>query len=229
MRSIPINFNNFCVFDLETGGANPHKCEITQIGAVIVNRNSLKIIDEFEAKMKPEDTNAIEDGALQATGFTREQIATFPETAIVWPTFVNWVNKHNKKNNVYNAPIPAGYNIIGYDMPIIRRYCKKYKTAWDEERQDQKLFSQVYKFDVLDHMWYWFENNPDLEKLKIEYLLRYLGFPEDIVAGSHDAINDTKNIAKVMIRLIKMARHMTEPDSTGKRKLEMRGALANEF
>jgi DNA polymerase III epsilon subunit-like protein len=224
-----MNYNNFCLFDLETGGSNPHKCEITQIGAVIVNRNSLKIIDEFEAKMKPEDMDAIEDGALQATGQTREQIATFNDTSVVWPTFVNWVTKHNKKNSVYTAPIPGGYNIIGFDMPIIRRYCKKYKTAWDEERQDQKLFSQVYKFDILDHIWYWFENNPDLEKLKIEYLLEYLGAPEEIIKGSHDALNDTKNIAKVMIRLIKLGRYMTSPDDNGKRRLEMKGSMANEW
>jgi len=178
--------------------------------------------------MKPEDMDAIEDGALQATGFTREQISTFADTSVVWPTFVNWVNKHNKKASVYNAPIPAGYNIIGYDMPIIRRYCEKYKTAWDETRRDQKLFSQVYKFDILDHIWYWFENNPDLEKLKIEYLLEYLGAPKEIIEGSHDAINDTKNIAKVMIRLLKLSRYMTELND-GKRRLEMKGSMANEW
>jgi len=177
--------------------------------------------------------DAIEDGALRATGQTREEIATYPETKVVWPTFVQWVSKHNKKNNVYTAPIPAGYNIIGYDMHIVRKYCKKYKTEWDEERQDQKLFSQVYKFDVLDHIWYWFENNPDLEKLKIEYLLEYLGAPEHVIKGSHDALNDSMNIAKVVIRLLKLSRYMTDfvtdEYENSKRRLEMRGSMANEW
>jgi DNA polymerase III epsilon subunit-like protein len=186
--------------------------------------------------MKPEDMDSIEDGAMQATGKTREQLASYNETSIMWPTFVAWVSKHNKKNNVYTAPIPSGYNIIGYDMPIIRRYCKKFKTlppSWDEDRQDQKLFSQVYKFDVLDHIWYWFENTPDLEKLKIEYILKYLGFPENIIAGSHDALNDATNIAKVAIRLLKMERYMTEvrPEQEGRvagRRLEMKNSMKDE-
>lgn len=224
-----MNYNNFCFFDLETTAASPTVAQITQVGAVIVHRNSLKIIDEFKANMKPPDMDSIEDGALQATGMTREQIAGFPETSVVWPLFVNWVKKHNKKNSVYTAPIPGGYNIIGYDMPIIRTYCKKYKTEWDESRQDQKLFSQVYKFDILDHIWYWFENNPDLEKLKIEYLLKYVGAPEHIINSSHDALNDAINIAKVAIRLIRMARHMTELNENGIRRLEMKGSMANEW
>lgn len=223
-----MNYNNFCVFDYETTAANPNKAQIWQIGAVIINRNSLKITDTFKAEMKPMDMDNIEEGALQATGITREKLLTFPETSVIWPTFVNWVTKHNKKKSVYTAPIPSGYNIIGYDMPITRRYCQMFKTAWDEERQDQKLFSQVYKFDILDHIWYWFENNPDLEKLKIEYLLEYLGAPESVIAGSHDALNDTTNIAKVVIRLLKLARYMTEQND-GKRRLEMKGSMANEW
>ena len=221
-----MNFNNFCVFDLETTAANPNVAQITQLAAVIINRNNLKIIDEIELKMKPEDMDSIEDGALQATGMTREQIAGFPETSVMWPVFVNWLGNHNKSGSVYKAPIPCGYNIIGYDMPIIRRYCKKFKTAWDDGRQDQKLFSQVYKFDVLDHMWYWFENNKDLPKLKLEMMLEYMGASEERIKGSHDALVDVKNTADIVIRLLKMARHMTEVRADGTRRLEMKGCMA---
>lgn len=226
---ITINHNTLISFDFETTSANPHRAEITQVGAVAINRNNLKIIDTFKAEMKPENMDAIEDGALIATGMSREQIAGFPETSIIWPTFVNWVKKHNKKGNVYTAPIPCGLNIINYDMPILRRYCKKFKTEWDDDRQDQKLFSQVYKYDLLDHIWFWFENNPDLEKLKIEYLLRYLGFPEEIINGSHDALNDATNVAKIIIRMFRLGRYMTESNSEGKRRLEMKGSMKNDY
>lgn len=178
--------------------------------------------------MKPYDMDNIEDQALQVGRTTREHLLTLPDTEVVWPTFVNWVNKQNKKNSVYTAPIPVGFNIIGYDMPIIRAYCKKYKTAWDEERQDQKLFSQVYKFDVLDHLWYWFENNSDVKKLKLEEILIYMGADEKTILGSHDALNDVKNTAEIAIRLLKMQRFMTELKPDGTRRLEMKNCMVKK-
>ena len=196
----------------------------------MLNRTTLKIIDEFEAKMKPEDMTTIEAGALQVTGLTIEQIETFPESSVIFPAFCNWINKHNKKNNVYNAPIPCGYNILGYDMPIIRRYCQKYKVGWDDKRQDQKLFSQVYSYDIMLHLWSWFENNKDIENLKLSTILEYMGAPPEDLAGAHDALCDVKNTAKIVVRLLKMQRHMTElrldPETkVMKRRLEMKDCM----
>ena len=219
-----MNKNNFCVLDFETGASNPHTAEITQIAAVILNHKSLKIIDTFEAKLKPENMDALEDGALQVTGLTREQIADFPDTSIIFPTFANWLLKHGK-NNVYNAPIPMGYNILGYDMIILNRYCKKYKIGWDEKRQSQKLLSQVYSFDLLHHMWFWMENNQDIEKLKLTTILEYMGAEAEKIAGAHDALQDVKNTAEIIIRLFNMQRHMTALRDDNTRRLEMKGCM----
>lgn len=219
-----MNFNHLCVFDYETGGRNPETCEITKIGAQILDRN-LRVIDEFNANLKPENLDAVEDDALRITRLTREQLETFPETAIVWQAFVDFVNKHNKKNSVYTAPIPAGYNIINYDMVLTRRYCKKYKTSWDDSRNDQKLFSQVYKFDILDHMWFWFENNSEIENLKLTTILEYMGARQEDIAEAHDALQDVKNTTNIILRLLKMQRAMTEVREDGTRRLEMKGCM----
>lgn len=222
-----MNRNTLIVFDLETTSVSPNTAEITQIAAVAIDNKKLTIVDKFHSYLKPEmDLALIEDGALAATRMTREQIAGFPETSIIWPQFVSFINKYNYKKSVYTAPIPCGYNIINYDMVIINRYCKKYKTEWDEKRVSQKMFSQVYKFDVLDHLWFWFESVPELEKLKLEEVYKYMG-NSLAVENAHDAIVDVENTANLMIRLFKMQRYLTGLREDGTRRLEMKGCMSN--
>lgn len=196
----------------------------------MINRNTLNIIrgSEFQIFMKPENMDAMEDDALRVTNMTREQIATFPETAVVFPTFINWINKYNKggAGNVYTAPIPMGMNIDGYDMKILDRYCKKYKIAWDEERQQQKALSQVYSYDLLKHLWFWFESVQDLDKLKLTHVLEYMGAAKERIETAHDAMVDVKNTADIIIRIFKMQRHMTALREDGTRRLEMKGCMA---
>lgn len=194
----------------------------------MINRNSLKIIpnSEFKATMRPENLDAMEDDALRVTNMTREQVSGYADTAVVFPTFINWINKYNKGDSVYTAPIPCGYNIIGFDMKILDRYCKKYKIGWDETRQSQKVLSQVYKYDVMDHLWFWFENIPDLTKLKLTEVLAYMGASEERITGAHDALVDVQNTADIIIRIFKMQRHMTGLREDGTRRLEMKGCMA---
>lgn len=175
--------------------------------------------------MRPENMDAVEDDALRVTNMTREQVSGYADTAVVFPTFINWINKYNKGDSVYTAPIPCGYNIIGYDMKILDRYCKKYKIGWDETRQSQKVLSQVYKYDLMDHLWFWFENIPDLSKLKLTEVLSYMGASEERITGAHDSLVDVQNTADIIIRIFKMQRHMTALREDGSRRLEMKGCM----
>lgn len=194
-----------------------------------MSRN-LKVLDKFFCQMRPENMDAIEDGALQVTGLTREQIAGFPETKLVWPTFVEWVNSYNKNNTVYTAPIPCGYNIVNYDMVLTRRYCKKYKTAWDETRNDQKIFSQVYRVDLLDHIWMYFENLPkgEIPKLKFDAVREYMGFSEESKSKAHNALADAEDEAILVARIVNTFRWMTEESPvTKKRRWDWRNCMRN--
>lgn len=180
---------------------------------------------EFNIKMKPENFDLLEDEALNITGETRERLNEYQETSVMFPTFIKYLEKYNKKDNVYNAPIPMGYNILGYDMPILNRYCKKYKVGWDKTRQCQGVLSQVYSYDLLQHMWFWFENINDIPRLKLSTILEYMGASEEKLDGAHDALNDVKNAAEVIIRMFKMQRHMTDLREDGTRRLEMKGCM----
>ena len=185
-------------------------------------------------KPEPDQEEFIDDESLRFIKKTRKEIEDYPPSSVVWPMFCNWVNKHNKgkggKPSPYTAPIPAGYNIINYDMPIVRRYCKRYNVGWDAEREDQKIFSQVYPIDIMHHMWFWFENNPDLQNLKLDTIREYMGFSQAAKDGAHDALNDSNDSAQIVVRLLKMERYMTQlntnDDGTQFRRLEMKGCMS---
>ena len=138
------NFRDIIVFDFETGGVNPHTCQPTQIAAVAIHARKLELQPGgvFNSEMRPiiDDDKAIkagvaplEDKALEITRKTREGLAKAPLPKGVWKKFSQFCDKYNFKKTSYYAPIAAGYNINGYDMPIVERLCQQYGPI-DEKR-----------------------------------------------------------------------------------------------
>ena len=199
------------VFDFETGGRNPLKCQPTQIAAIALDGRNFRLKGEFNSMMRPilDDEKAIaagvdpiEDGALKVTGQTREGLAKAPLPKCVWKKFCTFVNKYNWKGTPYFAPIPAGFNILGYDMKIVDRLCKEY-GPWDDKRQCQKLFHQIYKIDVMDDVWLWTEGDPNVKSISMDSLRERMGLSAD---NAHDALQDVKDTANIFIKLQKSRR-----------------------
>lgn len=194
------------VFDFETGGRNPLRCQPTQIAAIALDGRNFRLKGEFNSMMRPilDDDKAleagvdpIEEGALKVTGQTRSQLARAPLPKGVWKKFVTFVNKYNWKGTPYFAPIPAGFNILGYDMKIVDRLCKEY-GPYDDKREGQKLFHQIYKIDVMDDVWLWTEGDPDVKSISMDSLRERMGLSSE---NSHDALQDVKDTANIFIKL----------------------------
>jgi len=199
------------VFDFETGGRNPLRCQPTQIAAIALDGRNFRLKGEFNSMMRPilDDDKAlkagvdpVEEGALKVTGQTRSQLARAPLPKGVWKKFCTFVNKYNWKGTPYFAPIPAGFNIIGYDMHIVNRLCKEY-GPWDDKRQSQKLFHQIYKIDVMDDVWLWTEGDPAVKSISMDSLRERMGLPSE---NAHDALQDVKDTANIFIKLQKSRR-----------------------
>jgi len=198
-------------FDFETGGRDPLTCQPTQVAAVAIDGRSLKAKGFFNSEIwaETDDEKAIaaglgviEEGALKVTGKTREQIAKAPKPKVVWAKFADFVNKYNWKGTQFFAPIPAGYNILGYDMPIVDRMCKLY-GPWDEKKQKQKLFHQIYKIDMMDNMFMWTEGDPNVKSISMDNLRERMGLSSE---NAHDALQDVKDTANIMIKFMKTHR-----------------------
>ena len=210
-----MNYKDIIVFDFETGSRNPHKTQPVQIAAVAIHGRKLTIQPGgyFESLIRPEldDEKAIEmggdpieDEALAVNGKTREELAKAPSAKTVWKKFANFVNKYNWKKTPYFAPIPAGYNIIGFDLPIVQRLCEQHGPV-DKKTGKQTLFNKIHKIDMLDTVWMWMENNPDIKSLSMDSMRDLLGMSKE---NAHDAMQDVKDTANLMIAFMKLHRRI---------------------
>ncbi len=144
----------------------------------------------------------IEDEALKITHKTREQLENAPTVKVVWNKFIKFVGQYNWKNDPFYAPIPVGFNILGFDMIIIDRLCREY-GPWDKDREKQKLFSRVYKFDIMDNIFAWTEGDPSIKSISMDSLRDIMGLSKE---NAHDALQDVKDEANIFIKLMKTHR-----------------------
>lgn len=214
-----MNMNTYIIFDFETSGKNPFRCQPTQIAAIALHSNKLTVEPNgiFNSEICPifDDEKAIaagydpvEEEALKITKKTREQLEKAPSLDIVWQKFVEFVNKFNYKKSSFTAPVPCGYNIIGYDMPIIQRMCEKFGQVDKTGRQN--LFNPIFKIDLMDLVFTWTENNPEIKSIKLTTMCEYFGLPTDSIDGAHDALQDVKNTGNILIRFLKYQRALAE-------------------
>ena len=202
---------DFIIFDFETGSRNPHKTQPTQIAALALDGRSLAVKGQFNSEIKPifNDEKAIaagldpvQDEALKITGKTREALEKAPSLKSVWSKFTKFVDQYNWKGEPFFAPIPVGFNIIGFDLIIINRLCREF-GPWDNEREQQKLFSKVYKIDIMDNMFTWTESDPNVKSISMDSLRDRMGLSKE---NAHDALQDVKDEANIFIKLMKTHR-----------------------
>jgi DNA polymerase III epsilon subunit-like protein len=202
---------DYIVFDFETCSRNPHKTQPTQIAALALDGRNFAVKGQFNSEIKPifDDEEAIslgydpiENEALKITGKTREKLAEAPNLKSVWSKFTKFVNQYNWKGDTFFNPIPVGFNILGFDMIIINRLCREF-GPWDKDREQQKLFSKVYKIDIMDNIFAWTESDPSVRSISMDSLRERMGLSTE---NAHDALQDVKDEANIFIKLMKTHR-----------------------
>ncbi len=202
---------DFIIFDFETGSRNPHKTQPTQIAALALDGRNLAVKGQFNSEIQPifDDEKAIslgldpiEDEALKITNKTRDQLSSAPSLKSVWSKFTKFVSQYNWKGDTFFNPIPVGFNIIGFDLIIVDRLCREY-GPYDDERRQQKLFSKVYKIDIMDNIFTWTESDPSVRSISMDSLRERMGLSKN---GAHDALQDVKDEANIFIKLLKTHR-----------------------
>jgi len=224
-----VDYRHYVFYDYETASGNPNDCEICQIGAVAVNRYNLRIKDEFVSDCKPEDMDAVDPESLKVNRFTMERLEEAPDMKVVWPAFVSFVRRQSmgKGDNSFTYPVGGGYGIRRFDSVITSRYCQKY-GQWDAKREEAILFNPAFSIDVADHMWMWMHNNPEIKNNKLPTVLEYMGVKKKVLENAHDALFDAMWTAKIAIRLLGVARSLTDlNETTGRRRLEMKDCFAD--
>ena len=211
-----------CVFDFETDGSDPEICSPVQLAAVMIDPIKLEIIDgsEFNINCKPEvmekdpeyhyETD-IMDFHARVKGCSQEDVyklwREYGSQELAWSSFVAYLEKYHcgnrKKKSPFSAPIAAGYNINRFDMKIINRLSKKYKTI-DAKEGISTLFYPRDVLDIMNLVFYWMESS-DLKSYSLDNMREYLGISKD---GGHDALKDVKDCAEILIRFMRLHRKL---------------------
>lgn len=224
-----------CVFDFETDGSDPDVCSPVQLAAVIVDPVKLEIVkdSEFNVFCKPEEIEKnpdyiyetdIIDFHSRVKGCSQEDIykqwKEYPSQEVAWNSFISYLDKYHcgnrKKKTIFSAPIACGYNINRFDLRIINRLSKKYKTVEPKEGTSS-LFYPRDVLDIMNLVFYWFENNSDIKSYSLDTLREYLGISKD---GAHDALKDVKDCAKILIRFLRLHRRLSS-------KIIFKGSFVN--
>jgi hypothetical protein len=208
------------VFDWETDGPDPTTCNPVELAAVPVDPRTLEVKTD-QAVIKPDgiDTEEYFTKSRQDTiawhakqrGVSSEEIVedwkSGQSEKVVWKNFCNYCSKYHvdkKPGQWFTEPVPSGYNIINFDIPIARRLAKKYKTKLP--------FSEVSKIDMMDILFMWFENLDEPSSMKLDAFRKFFGMK---AIQAHEALSDTIDEAELMVKFIKFHRRQA---SVGKFK-----------
>jgi 3'-5' exoribonuclease 1 len=91
-------YNHILVVDLEATCCDlktipRHQMETIEIGAVMVVRETLEIVDEFQTFIKPVRHPILTKFCLELTSITQSQVDTAPDFATVMSTWQTWLSK----------------------------------------------------------------------------------------------------------------------------------------
>lgn len=222
-----MNYKNVIVMDLETDGTDPETANPVEIAAVAINPRTLEIRtdDTFKVTVRPpgftgkdymtEEKEKTIAWHAKTRGVESQDIIDLWKDGlsekIAWKQFVSFVNKWDvekdpSKKLWYGQPIISGYNIDGFDIPILERLNKKHKTTWPFSKMPKSL-------DLLPLIYSWFwelENIYELPDFKLDTVKSYLGLESS--GQAHEALSDVIDTAKIYVRFINFMKRQASDD-----------------
>jgi DNA polymerase III epsilon subunit-like protein len=198
-----MNNNDYICFDFETGGKDRDTAALLQIAAVQIHQRKLTKGKTFYAPIiKPEPGFVVEDEALEINKIKRADLENAPPLKQVWADFTMYLNSFNFKKQSFTAPIAVGYNIRGYDLPIVERVCKVHGPL-NNKTGRQNLFNDFFVYDIMEDIQRINENTNELPNIKFDTVREWLGIPK---IGAHNAQVDVEQESDVFIRLLRLYR-----------------------
>ncbi len=212
--------NNIIVFDFETCNLSTDNPMPVEVAGIVYDGEPLNPVGEdkggeFCSQMKPMNfdkrLNEVSDKALEVNGKTITGIREFPDEAQVWASFAEFVKRHKTGNNEWGNPIPAGHNIVGFDIPISRSLNARYgiKSMWHAR---DFLDTHNLSLMIMDGI------NAGPPNYKMDTLRDFFGIK---AAKPHTALQDCRDCGKILIRYLKLMREY------GKR-INFKGACSND-
>lgn len=170
-KDIPIEEENFVVFDLETMGLNSHEHEIIEIGAVKLQ--GTRIVERYSQLVNPKKT--IPKKIQELMNISQDMVDNMPTIEEVLPKFMEFVGDSTMV--AHNAP---------FDMGFIRRDVKK-------------IMGYDYKPAVIDTLQMARDLYPELKAYGLKNLNKVLGLSLDNHHRAVDDSQATANMFIIFI------------------------------
>lgn len=160
--------DTYVVFDIETTGFSPKNDKIIEIGAVKVCDG--KVIDRFSSFVNPE--RAIPFNITELTSIEDGMVKDAPIINKVLPEFLDFCK----------GSVLVAHN-AGFDCSFIKANCKN--------------LSLEFSFSILDTVPLARFLYPDLKRVKLNIIAKYLGIS---LENHHRAVDDAKATAEILLK-----------------------------
>lgn len=180
--------------DIETTGL-AMECAITQIAGIIEIGG--EVAETFDFYVKPLEGDVIEEGAMEISGITLEQLESAPTAIEVHDSLVKIFSKYINRYNKHDKFTPAGYN-VRFDLERLCNWFGKledvYWGSWCNWRY----------LDAMAMMYFWRIQDvlPELDNYKLTTVAAYLGL--DMKGMAHDAAADIMVTRKIIHKVLEM-------------------------
>lgn len=186
------------VIDFETGGIDPHSCEVVQLSAVAIDKNKLEICEngEFNSLIKPLDPTKLDPKAMEVNKIALDRLENAPHQKLVMEQFSTFLKRFSGTSE-WHRPIISGYNIYNFDYVILNRLCVAHGYV---KNNKNTLFHPREILDLLPLSWSWFFQTGLVPDMKLTTLANFLGLD---TSGAHNAIVDCQITSKILCRILK--------------------------
>lgn len=192
-------------FDVETTGIDPKKNAVFQISGLI--EVSGKVVEEFNFFCQPPEGTEISSKALEITGKTYDDLASYPPSADTFAkltfTLSRYIDKYDNKDKFY----PCAYN-GQFDLEFVNQFFIQHKDHYFGSWQNWQLIDPLPMVRMLSYA-----GVISLPDHKLGTVAKYFGIKID----AHDAMSDIR-ATRELVQLLK----------TELNKLDLKGQYGKE-
>lgn len=114
-------------FDCETTGLDPVKNGIIQIAGIVEVDG--EEVEKFDIKIKPFESDVVEDKALAVSGTTRDDVEKFDEPEKGYNKIIGMFDKYINKYDKGDKFVVCGYN-VRFDVDFLKEFFVKNKNPY---------------------------------------------------------------------------------------------------
>ena len=172
--------HNFAFIDIETTGLNLFKHEIIEIGCVLTTPD-LKIMEEFELKIKPERIKDADPVSLKVNHYKETE----------WKTGLNLEKAIKIFNKKVKDCIMVGHN-VAFDAGFLEK-------AFEENKIKNTM--HYHKLDTISIAWAKLHRDPLLKHFSLRELCVRFGIKNE---RAHTALSDARATFELYKKLMEL-------------------------